>query len=244
MSADTPDPRPPRRVLTRPRLLLAGVMLACLAGLLTFLLAGSDGSGQGASDAGVCSGQGAPHVLSVAPKELGDLRAAVARVLPERVGRLYEEGAIGGSSVWTDAAPSGPTVDPGERRSGGYEMRWWAPNGDDLVADVLVFSSPATAARFLERASAPRCGHSSLAGPAGRPPQARNLAWTNPQNTAEADVYLARGRHVYRVADAPAGQSGGRLSLPGLTRALRTVDALACLLRGAHCSSVSRNVPT
>jgi hypothetical protein len=179
----------------------------------------------------------------VAPQDLGKLRASVVRVLPQRVGRLYEEGTIFGSSIWTDASPTGPTVSPTAKRPGGYEMRWWAPNGDDLVADVLVFADPARAARFMQQAVGARCGHVALANTTSTPPQGRNLAWLNPDHVAETDVYLARGSRVYRVADAPAGQRGGTLTPARIRRALVLVDTLACLLPGAHCSSVSRSVP-
>lgn len=243
MSAGTPDSPPHRRAFTRPRPLLSGLLLACLAGVLAFLLLDHGGGDPGPRLSGACFGEGAPRVLRVASKDLGGLRATVARVLPERFGRLYEEGTIGGSSFWTDAAPSGPAVDPGELRPGGYEMRWWAPNGDDLVADVLVFANPATAAHFMEQAAGARCGHVALASNASRPPQARNLAWLNPDHVAEADVYLARGSRVYRVADAPSGQIRGDLSPARIRRTLSLINTLACLLPEAHCSSVNRNVP-
>jgi hypothetical protein len=243
MSTGTPDLRPRRRATTRPRPLLLGLLLACLAALLAVLVLGTGGSGPRAELTGACVGQGVPQVLRLSPGDLGRLRAAVARVLPDRVGHLYEEGTIVSSEAWTDADPSGPAVDPGERRAGGYEMRWWAPNGDDLVADVLLFASPRAAERFVQLASAPRCGQSSLVGIASRPPLARNLAWTNPDGVAEADVFLARGSRVYRVADAPAGQVRGQLASPGVSRALRSVDTLACLLPNAHCSSANRDVP-
>jgi hypothetical protein len=241
MTDQKPDPRPERRSLKRPRPLLAALLLVALAGLLVHLLAGNGARGESAARLAACAGRGAPQVTEVRPQDLGGLRASVARVLPERLGRLYEEGTIGGSSVWTDASPAGPTVSATALRPAGYEMRWWAPNGDDLVADVLLFKSPGAALRFLGRASGPRCGRASLTGASGRPPQARNLAWINPDNVAEGDVYLARGRRVYRVADAPAGQAQGSVAPARLQRALRTVDALACLLPGAHCSSAANN---
>ena len=243
MHEQRPDPRPAHRRRRPPRALLLVVLTILLAGLAFHLLASTGAAGGPRREASACTGQGAPQVASIKPQELGELRASVARVLPERVGRLYEEGTIVGSSVWTDAAPAGPPVSRTAPRPPGYEMRWWAPNGDDLVADVLVFASPRAAALFLTRAAAPRCGHGSLSAGAGRPPQARNLAWINPDGVAEADVYLARGRRVYRVADAPAGQGTG-VPAPGrLSRALRTVDTLACLLQGANCTSASSGVP-
>jgi hypothetical protein len=164
-------------------------------------------------------------------------------VLPERVGHLYEEGTVSGSSFWSDDSPSGPTVSARARREAGYEMRWWAPNGDDVVADVLLFASSGQAAEFLRRAAAGRCGHSLLSGPADRPAQGRNLAWLNPDGVAEADVYLQRGRRVYRVGDVPAGQQQRPLPAVRLRRALTGVDTLACLLPGAHCEGESRGVP-
>jgi hypothetical protein len=249
MSDPAPEIQPangPSRIAPRPgRALLA----ACLAGVAAFLLAGC-GSGGGrppaSSSADGCTGAGAgtPQALSVAPGELGSLRASVARVLPERVGHLYEEGTVSGSNFWSDDSPSGPTVSARARREGGYEMRWWAPNGDDVVADVLLFASSGQAAEFLRLAAAGRCGHALLSGAADRPPQGRNLAWLNPDGVAEADVYLQRGRRVYRVGDVPAGQRQQPLPPgPRLRRALAGVDTLACLLPGADCGSESRGVP-
>jgi hypothetical protein len=243
MSTDQPAGRPAKRTQTRRRRLLAGVLCGCLVGVLAVLVFARGTASKDTRRLAACAGEGAPQVLSVAPIELGKLQASVARVLPQRLGRLYEEGTIIGSNMWSDDSPTGPAVSPDEKRPDGYEMRWWAPNGDDLVADVLVFADPRTAARFLQRASGARCGHVSLEGPSSRPPQARNLAWQNPDHVAETDVYLARGSRVYRVADAPAGQHHGNLTGASLRRALVLVDTLACLLPAAHCSSVNRNVP-
>jgi hypothetical protein len=243
MSTGEPEQTPLKRASTRPRRLFAAVVCACLLGLLAYLVFGRSTDSDTSRRLAACAGQGAPGVLSVAPQKLGRLRASVARVLPQRLGRLYEEGTIVGSTIWTDASPAGPTVSPTAKRPAGYEMRWWAPNGDDLVADVLEFADPATAARFMQRASGDRCGHVTLSGSASRPPQARNLAWLNPDHVAEADVYLARGNRVYRVTDVPSGQIRGTLPPAGLRRALFLVDTLACLLPGAHCSRASHNVP-
>lgn len=222
---------------------LGALLIACIAGTLAIVLLAAPSHRSSAHRLAACAGESAPKVQSVAARDLGRLRAAVIRVLPQRVGRLYEEGTITGSSFWTDSPPAGPTVSPMTRRPGGYEMRWWTPNGDDLVADVLVFADPATAARFMEQAAGARCGHVALAGTTPTPPQARNLAWLNPDHVAETDVYMARGSRVYRVADAPAGQVQGELSPARIRRSLVLVDTLACLLPQAHCSSVSHSVP-
>ena len=116
---------------------------------------------------------------------------------------------------------------------GGYEMRWWAPNGDDLVADVLLFADarprPALPRRSLP---APTAGARPRAERRRHPPWRRNLSWLNPDGAAQADVYIARGARVYRLADAPAGQHQGT-DPPrfALARAFATIDALACRCR-------------
>jgi hypothetical protein len=186
---------------------------------------------------------GEPEVRQVSAKGLGALREAVARVLPQRVGRLYEEGTVTSRNAWSDNEPTGPTVSPAASRPGGYEMRWWAPNNDDIVADVFVFSSSRQAARFFDHATSSRCRHGARQTAAARPPLARNLAWVNPDLVGESDVYLLRGARVYRVADVPAGESRGHGSGIGLERAARTIDTLACLLPEAHCAQGSRSVP-
>ncbi len=246
MSPPAPENQASRRPFGRIPGVRLGILLACLAGLVAYLLlSGGAGRAHRASTPSTlaCAGSGTPKVLSVAPGALGALRQSVARVLPGRVGRLYEEGTISGSNFWSDEPPTGPAVSASARRHAGYEMRWWAPNGDDLVADVLVFASSRQAGEFMQRAAERRCGHLLLSGAAERPPQGRNLAWTNPDGVAEADVYLARGRRVYRVGDVPAGQQQQRPSGARLRRTMAAVDTLACLLPGAHCESENRSVP-
>ncbi len=215
-----------------------GLLIACLAGLVAFLLVTQlpGGSGQSAS---ACSSTNLPAVRQVAPSGLGDLRRSIAGVLPDRIGELYEEGTVLAGNAFSDDAPAPPPVDPAAPRPAAYEMRWWAPNRDDVVADVFMFSDARSAQRFLERAITPRCRRSGAQLAALQPPEAQNLTWTNPDGVAEADVYLARGPRVYRVADAPAGRHRQGL----LRRALVTVDTLACLLPEAQCSSTRRLVP-
>ena len=185
-----------------------------------------------------------PEVKRVAPNDLGGLREDVARALPQRVGRLYEEGTVRASVAWSDAEPEPPAQSPHALRPAGYEMRWWAPNGDDVVADVLVFSTPSAAGRFLVLASGARCRSGAAHGAALHPPLARNLSWLNPDGALQADVFMARGARVYRVADAPAGTSPEEVRASGgLGRAFATIDVLACLLPSAHCTAVQHGVP-
>jgi hypothetical protein len=186
-----------------------------------------------------------PEVARVSPKVLGDLREDVARVLPQRVGRLYEEGTVRSSVAWSDEDPRPPAAEPSARRPAGYEMRWWAPNGDDVVADVLVFGSPDEARRYLLVASGGHCREHAIRSLALHPPLARNLSWLNPDGALQADVFMARGARVYRVADAPAGSSPEQVRTSGsLDRALSTIDVLACLLPSARCTRTPPGVAT
>lgn len=192
--------------------------------------------------AAACNGSSAPAVRTVAPAALSPLRQSLARVLPQRIGRLYEEGTVSARTPWVDALPAQPAVIASAPRPDAYEMRWWAPNGDDVGADVFVFASPAQAQRFLALAAAPGCRDAGRAQDALRPALARELSWLNPDSAAEGDIFLARGSRVYRIADVPAGQRGSRAALSQIPFA--TLEALACLLPGAHCSLETRNVPT
>lgn len=206
---------------------LLALPVACLVALVAYLLA----PGGGAPALAACEGQ-APQVLQIVPQRLGELREAVAQALPERLGRLYEEGAVSGRVAWSEDDPDPPTVDPASRRPAGYEMRWWAPDGDDVVADVFVFAGAAAAQRYLSLAGSRRCRARGEAQQAEHPARARDVSWVNPDGVEEVDVYVQRGPRVYRIADAPA--QGGR-SGTSLGRALYTVNLLACLLPDAGC---------
>ncbi|MGO9488608.1 MAG: hypothetical protein ACLQBB_06230 [Solirubrobacteraceae bacterium] len=229
------DASPRRR--RRSGTVVAWLLALCLAGLVVYIVL----PGATARSGRPCGGPPTPAVAMVTPHRLSGLRESVAGVLPQRVGRLYEEGTITTANAWSDDAPAPPAVSPSAPRPGGYEMRWWAPNGDDVVADVFVFSNPAEAQRFLALASTAGCRRAARQEPSERPPLSRNLSWVNPGGVIETDVYLARGARVYRVADAPAG--AGLASAPVLRRAFETVDALACLVPDARCSTGSNSVP-
>jgi hypothetical protein len=216
------------------------VLLACLAALVAYLVWPGSTSPRLAACVG---GKGAPQVVQVAPGAQAALRESVARVAPQRVARLYEEGTVTAASAWTDEQPAPPPLSPTARRPAGYEMRWWAPNGDDVVADVLVFSSPRVAQRYIGLASSARCRTRARERPGAGPPQVANLTWLNPDGAAQADVYMRRGARVFRVVDAPAGQRSGAVPGDGLSRALLTIDTLACLLPEARCVAGSHGVP-
>jgi hypothetical protein len=221
-----------------------GLLLAILAGLVVYLV--SKPTDQAHSTASRCiAATDVPEVRQVPPKVLGGLREAVARAMPQRVGRLYEEGTVKASVAWTDDEPAPPATSPRAPRPAGYEMRWWAPNGDDVVADVLQFPSTAKAQRYIALAATSHCRNQAAGRAAARPPEGRNLSWLNPDGALQADVFLARGARVYRIADAPAGSSPEEVRTSGgLGRAFATIDVLACLLPSAHCVQAPNGVTT
>ena len=230
-----------RRRRGRRRAVRIGVLLGILAALVIYLaLPGAAGptTARGMRSPALRAGSHQGH------PEGSSRRCAKTsrRVVPQRVARLYEEGTVRSASVWTDEEPAPPAVSPLAPRPGGYEMRWWAPNGDDVVADALVFANAAGAQRFLALASSTRCRREGRRQSTATPPLGTNVSWLNPDGAAQADVYLARGARVYRLADAPAGQRGGALRPGSLGRAFATIDALACLLPGAHCAAVNQSV--
>jgi hypothetical protein len=210
------------------------VLLGVLAGLLAFLLL-HDSSSSTRQLTACDGGEAAPAVRRVPPAGLSRLRDDVARLVPQRIARLYEEGTVSSHSAWTDEEPSPPAVSPTALRNAAYEMRWWAPDGDDLVADELVFANAATAERFVRLAASPHCRAKALQRAASSPPHGLNLSWLNPDGAAQADLFFARGSHVFRVADAPAGQHGGEIRAGSLSRAFALIDVLGCLLPGARC---------
>jgi hypothetical protein len=212
-----------------------GVLVGIACGLAAYLALGTGKTESGRVAGIACANALAPPVREVPPQQLGPLREAVARVLPERLGRLYEEGTVASLDAWRDDDPAAPAVLRTAPRPAAYEMRWWAPNNDDVVADVFVFSTAERAARFAAQAAGGRCRERAHAAAAVGLPLARNLTWVNPDAFAEADVYVQRGARVYRIADVPAGQTPGTSARLDMSRTLITIDTLACLLPQAHC---------
>lgn len=212
-----------------------GVLLGVLAALLAFLLLHGGGSSKPAVAAACANETEAPEVRRVGPSSLSPLREQLDRLLPDRIARLYEEGTVSSRAAWTDSEPAPPPVSPTAQRPDAYEMRWWAPNGDDVVGDIFVFADARAAARFLALATSTSCRRKASRTAGSVTPGAVNLTWLNPDGAAQADVYFARGSRVYRLADAPAGQSGGGIRAGSLTRAFATLDVLGCALPDAHC---------
>ncbi len=236
-------------------MLLAGLALAVLAllSVKTELFNRGSGSAQasGTAFAPGCPGRGAPEVKSIPAQNLAALRNAVSRIMPPRVGRVYETGTITTSNLWTDDSPQqlSSSGSPAGPVPAGYEVRWWAldrqGNEDDVVADVLEFASERQAEDAFARAASPRCRSDGAAHAAHFPSGAGNLYWVNPDNAQQWDVLFVRGRRLYRVDDVPPGYppaTGPAQRTLEQHRANSTVEVLACALPGAGCQTPDLSV--
>jgi hypothetical protein len=163
----------------------------------------------------------------------GDIRGVVDRV----PGRTYEWGTTTPEAMWSDDFPQrlAQASMAGEMWPASYEIRRFAFDGDDTVADVLALATPAQADRFLAEASSPRCHRDGETSRAADPPQTHNLVWINPDGFTQEDAYLARGDLVYRVAVVRARRPGTPPSAQE-REALTTVNRLACSLAHAGCA--------
>ena len=213
-----------------------GVLLGLLAAIVAVLLSSCGGGGPTSNRVTACANEkSAPKVRSVGPAEVSPLREEIERLVPDRIARLYEEGTVAARVAWSDSEPSPPPVSPTARRPDAYEMRWWAPNGDDIVGDVFVFADHAAAQRYMGLATSTSCRRKSSRAAGATTPGSVNLTWLNPDGVAQADVWFARGSRVYRLADAPAGQRDGGIRAGSLARAFATLDVLGCLLPHEGC---------
>jgi membrane protease YdiL (CAAX protease family) len=169
------------------------------------------------------------------------LRADVRALIDSVPGRTYEAGTITPQAMWSDSSPQRLelTMQAGGIWPASYEIRRFARDGDDIVADVFALSSPARADRFLVQASRARCHLHGRSSTAPDPPRTRNLIWVNPDRFTQQDAFLARGKLVYRVADVRASRSGASPAAEQ-REALDTVDRLACLLADAGCVRARR----
>jgi hypothetical protein len=218
-----------------------GLLLAVLAGLAAY--AATTGvalpwSGGGVGAGSDCPSSGAPELATVSRAELGSLRDELSSLVASDPGlRPYEAGPTTSASPWSDGEPGGPgPLPPQARQPGGYELRWWLPNRDDVGVDGYVFAGPEEARDFLERASSGDCRSASVTHRTAVPPGGRNLAWDNPDGFAQEDLFLRRGRRVYRVAVVVAG-AGRRPRSADMTAGFSLVDGLACRLPGAGCGA-------
>ncbi len=220
------------------------LLLALLTALVVYVLAtrsgalGSSAASAGAGGAGTaadCPAQAAPSVENVSRSTLLRLREDLRGVMFGMGRRLYEQGLAPSSYAWSDDEPGKhASLPPRTRDPAGYELRWWAADRDDVVADVWMFGAADTARYFFEQAASVRCRPSSTALAASSPPGGRDLEWRNPDDFAQEDVYLLRGERVYRVGVVRAG-AGSSATPSGRSAAYSLVNGLACALPGSAC---------
>jgi hypothetical protein len=230
-------------------LLLAGLVAVALALVAVrggfFDLEGGPAQASGTAFAPGCPGRGAPEVERIPARNLASLRASVLRIIPARVGRVYETGTITTSNLWSDNQPLASSSSSLARSvPAAYEIRVWAlnrdGNEDDVVADVLEFATEGQAKNALARAASARCRRGGEAHAARLVSGASNLFWVNPDAAEQSDVLFVRGRRLYRVGDVPAGYPPATEPAQRRLKRLRTdttVDVLACALPDAACQA-------
>jgi hypothetical protein len=230
--------------------LLTGLAVALFALLSTrgglLDLGGGPSQATGAAFASGCPGRDAPEVAGTTVGDLSALRDAVARIMPTSVGRVYEQGTITTSNLWTDDSPQRPASAPGSSAPAGYEIRWWAltrdGSEDDVAADVFEFATRRQAREALLRASSARCRSHGESHTALLPSGASALAWVNPDSAEEWDVIFVRGQRLYRVSDVPSNYPAPNGPRQRRLKALaveRTVAVMACALPDAGCPAAA-----
>jgi hypothetical protein len=183
-----------------------------------------------------CVPGGLPQLATVGLDHLARLRTALLPVMEPIGTRRYAWGSIGPENMWSDNAPqkiASARVGAG-RWLAGFEMRTWAGDGDDIAASVLEFVTPEEAGGFFEQASGTRCHRAGKATVPASPPRARNLVWINPDGPTEEDVFLLRGRRVYRLVDVRSS-SATESPMSEQQTGLSIVNHLACSLPNAGC---------
>jgi hypothetical protein len=219
------------------------LLLALLASLIVYFVASSTSvlglAGGPSGDTvilGNCPIAGAPSAASVPRGRLLELRRDIRRVVSfERDLRPYELGPISSIAAWSDNEPGTSTSLPaGTSDQAGYEMRWWIRGLYDVVVDAWVFADVEQAHDYFTRASSSKCRPASSAFAASFPLGGRDIEWRNPDGFAQEDLYLLRGRRVYRVGVVKAGV-GASVTTAARREAFSLVNELACALPGAGC---------
>ena len=246
------DEAPPALWWASQRVRLA-VLLVCLGAAIVLLLGtrtsllgavGIGGSGTGEGDGGTAQGasrwcvpQGLLALANAGLDELVELRTGPLAVFEYSGGRRYAAGIVTPEDMWSDNAPlrvRSSRLAYG-RWPAGYEIRWWTRDYD-VGADVLMFGEAREAREFFELAASTDCRRAGVVSPALSPPQARNLAWVNPDDARQTDVFLLRGRRVYRVIAVRLQGAPTESARAERQTGARFTDTLACALPGAGCT--------
>lgn len=237
---------PPAARPTHRRVRLTGLLVCLLVAIVSLLGTrttlldtvgiGGNGSAQGAST--WCAPRGLPTPASTDRHDLIQLRDGLLRAFAVTRGRGYSGGVIAPEDMWSDNLPLGARASrlAGGRWPAGYEVRWWT-RYYDLAADVLVFGTPHRALAFFRQAASTDCHRDGAQQRAPWPPEARNLAWLNPDHAAQNDVFLLRGRRVYRVAAVRLDDAPEETARVQRRIGAKLADTLACVLPGADCAT-------
>jgi hypothetical protein len=198
-------------------------------------LRGSAGGGGGhrvAVDRLWCVPGDLPQPVAIDRAELRELYLGLSAVVPRPAAARQAEGVAAAEDMWSDDAPQTQNDETvGGRWPGAYEIR--APTRHyTVVADGLVFASARVARAFFAMAASTLCRSKAQSEPVSYLSGARNLAWINPDEAEQNDVFLLRGARVYRVGDV-RNLGTERLSLPAEAA---IVDRFACRLPEAGCS--------
>ncbi len=182
---------------------------------------------------GTCSDGVGTTLAHVGPSEWSFLRQELFEITGSVGGSPYTAGVAGPFDMWTDGSPTEVAGAPPGGLPAGFEVRRWAYNGDDVVADVLEFRTRQQAVIFFDEAVSPSCRQGARTAPVARIPQARHVVWRNPSGYTQQDTFLVRGRLVYRFTDVRRNM--GASPAAEARAAFAITDQLACYVSGAAC---------
>ncbi len=195
-------------------------------------LTGGGGEREAVAVGRSCPPPGLPQTVAIDRAELSELYVGLSAVVARPAAARQMEGIAATEDMWSDGFPRELEGEAGNGPwPGAYEIR--APTRRYLVvADGLIFANRRVARAFFELAASPRCHRKALREPTVYLSGARNLAWINPDEVEQNDVFLLRGARVYRVADVRGLQTE---RLPLRVEAA-IVDRFACRLPDARCA--------
>jgi hypothetical protein len=218
------------------------LLLGARTSLLSVAEISGGGNPQGASTSSTwCAPPRLPVPAGAGLEELVALRAVLLRVFALYGGRRYAGGIVTPEDMWSDDPPlrlRSTRLADGLWPSG-YEMRWWTRDFD-IGADALVFGGARQAREFFGEAASTDCHRAGVLWSALSPPRARNLAWVNPDHARQSDVFLLRGRHVYRIVAVRLEGAPAETAQVERRTSARFIDTLACVLPGAGCTASGR----
>ena len=250
MSVDRDAPALPWWAARRARMI---VLLACLSGAVVGAARQPDQSAGRASasaparaprrPATWCVPPGLPEVARADVGELLELRAGVSAAAPRRPSLRRGHRTPGRRLVRRRTAD--PARHPAPPAGAGRRATRCAGGRPTTTPSPTSSCSPGPrpARKFFDLAASRRCHRDGAPRATALPPAARELAWTNPDDAAQEDVFLLRGRRVYRVAAVrlradPLGRPSRRLRIrrrDGLRAPGRGLRALGCSALISRC---------